>query len=109
MRKIDRVVSAAIASDTFNVSALIVTAELIPAAASSVVKLDISPKSVVRETTWGRLCWAADVPVPNKPQQSQCSYGGSCKVEGNGHHREVWRCCSRTNAGFRVVRVTSAE
>ena len=75
---------------------VIVTVDLILAAASSVVKPDISPKSVVGETTWGRLCWATGVPVPNKPQQSQCSHGGSCEVKGNGHHGEIQRCCSRT-------------
>ena len=59
---IDYGASVAIASDTFSVNVPTITEALILAAASRVAKLDISLKSAVRETPWGRLCLAAGVP-----------------------------------------------
>jgi len=89
-------------------SVLTVTEVLILVTASSVVNLDISPKSAIRETTWGCLCRAAGTPVLSRPTRSQHGNSGSHKIESGCHHRNVGRCSSRINAGFWVVHLASA-
>ena len=86
-------------------SAPTVTEVLIHVTVLHVANLDTSPGSAVgQETTWGRLCRAAGVPTPDKPNVVTVAVVKSRATVIMGRLGGL----SGTNARFRVINLTSA-